>query len=318
MAIKMLFDTDPGVDDAMALLLALVSPELEVVGVTTVFGNHEVAQTTRNAVRVLEAMSRDAVPVVAGAAGPLVRPKRSRVAFIHGEDGLGSEAPDPDERQAVDWPGGAAGFIVDTARAWPGERTLVAVGPLTNLALALALEPRLPTLVRQVVIMGGAVDVPGNASPVAEANIIGDPEAAARVLGAGWPVVLVGLDVTLRTQMSAAYLRQLAAAGTPAAELIGRIVPVYFKFYTEMVGLPGLPTHDPSAVAYVLDPSLFRVERVRLHVETEGRCAGQTVADRRKRNVWPGLPEVDVCVGVDSERLLALFRDRIGGQEPSA
>ncbi len=313
MPIKMLFDTDPGVDDAMALLLALASPEIELVGVTTVFGNHGTEQTTRNAVRVLEAAGRTEVPVVAGAAVPLVRPKRGHVSFIHGADGLGGDRPDHDDRRGLDWPGAAPGFIVDMARLHPGELTLVAVGPLTNLALAVQLEPRLPSLVKQVVVMGGAVDVAGNASPVAEANIISDPEGAKRALGAGWPLVMAGLDVTLKTQMSAAYLRDMAATGTPAAAFIDRIVPVYFNFYTEMVGLPGLPTHDPSAIAYVLDPSLFQVERVRLHVETEGRCAGQTVADRRRRNPWADLPEVDVCVGVDSEPLLRLFRERIGG-----
>jgi purine nucleosidase len=241
-----------------------------------------------------------------------VRPRREHVTFIHGVDGLGGDVPDTVERTPATWPGGAAGFIVDTARAHPGEVTLVAVGPLTNLALALLLEPRLPRLVRQVIVMGGAVMVPGNASPVAEANLISDPEAAARVMGAGWPVVLVGLDVTLQTLMSAGYLRDLTGAGTPAAAFIGRIVPIYFDFYTGRVGLPGLPTHDPSAVAYALEPGLFQVERVRLHVETEGRCAGQTVAARRPHH-WPDLPEVDVCLGVDSARLLALFRERLGG-----
>src|SRR5687767_11843530 len=147
MTTKIIFDTDPGVDDAMALLLALASPELEVVGVTTVFGNHGTVQTTRNAVRILEAAGRMDIPVVAGAAGPLVRPKRGHVGFIHGEDGLGGERPDVEERPGTTWPGGAAGFIVDQARAQPGELTLVAVGPLTNLALAVQLEPRLPSLV---------------------------------------------------------------------------------------------------------------------------------------------------------------------------
>jgi uridine nucleosidase len=311
--IPMLYDTDPGVDDAMALLLALRSPEVDLLGVTTVFGNHDVEQTTRNALRVLEAAGRSEVPVVAGSSVPLVRPRRPHVSFIHGEDGLGGSTPDGVERRGRPWPGGAAGFIADTARDRPGEVTLVAVGPLTNLALALQLEPRLPSLVRQVVVMGGAVDVPGNASPVAEANIFCDPEAARRVMGAGWPLTLVGLDVTLRTQMSGDYLRELAASGTPEAEFIGRIVPVYYRFYTEMVGLPGLPTHDPSAMAYALDPSLFRVERVALHVETEGRCAGQTVADRRRVVRWPDLPEVNVSVGVDAAGVLKLFRERVGG-----
>ena len=315
--IPMIFDTDPGVDDAMALILALASPEIHLLGVTTVFGNNAVSQTTRNALRILEASGRAGavdVPVVAGAAEPLVRPKRTHVSFIHGVDGLGGETPDLEDRAATTWAGGAAGFIADTVRAHPGEVTLVAVGPLTNLALALLLEPRLPSLVKQVVIMGGAVDCPGNATPVGEANLVSDPEAAARVLGAGWqqPVVMVGLDVTLQTQMTAAYLRDLAATGTPSAQFIGRITPVYYRFYTELVGLPGMPNHDPSALAYVLDPTLFQVERVRLHVETQGRCAGQTVPDRRRRNQWPDLPEVDVCLGVDSDRFLALYRERVG------
>jgi inosine-uridine nucleoside N-ribohydrolase len=189
----------------------------------------------------------------------------------------------------------------------------VAVGPLTNLALALLLEPELPRLVRRVVVMGGAVAFPGNISPVAEANIFKDPEAAASVLGAGWPVTLVGLDVTMRTVMSADYLEALERCGTPAARLVGQIVPVYLRSYRERYGLDGIPTHDPSAMAWAIAPALFRAERLPVHVETQGRCAGQTVVDWRRQ--WEDLPPVEVCLEVDSDRLLGLFHERLSAAD---
>jgi purine nucleosidase len=306
---KIIFDTDPGVDDAMALLFGLASPELEVVGVTTVFGNVEVAQTTRNALHVVEVGGRPDIPVVAGAAHALERPMLERKFYIHGRDGLGGAAPQAEGRPAMAWEGGAAGFIANTALAQPGEITLVAVGPLTNLALAVQREPALAVAVKRVIIMGGAVYCRGNASPVAEANIFNDPHAAATVFGAGWPVTLVGLDVTMRTIMSNHYLEELARAGRPATDFISRIVPAYQDGYRRRQTLDGIPTHDPSAMAYAVDASLFHTQRVPLYVELEGRCAGQTVADIYRQ--WTPLPEIDVCVDVDSSRLLALFRARL-------
>ncbi len=313
---KILFDTDPGVDDAMALLFALNSPELEVVGVTTVYGNAEVEQTTLNALRVLEVAGRTDIPVAAGAACPLVRPYRGKRGHIHGEDALGNTfLPTPSARP-LDLP--AAEYIIRTALAQPGEVTLVAVGPLTNLALAARLEPRVVPAVRQIVIMGGAAFVPGNASPVAEANLFNDPEAASIVFSAGWPLTMVGLDVTMRTVMTSDYLRQLfpppnhPLRSNPLTNFVARIVPVYLQSYRDRHRMDGIPTHDPSTIAYAIDPGLFRVERLPVYVETAGRCAGQTVPDRFRR--WDGLPEIDVCVEVDSPRLLALFKERM--QEP--
>src|SRR3990170_742714 len=169
---KILFDTDPGVDDAMALLFALRSPELEVVGVTTVYGNAEVEQTTRNALRVLDVAGRRDIPVASGAARPLVRAYRGKRSHIHGEDALGNTFLPPPSTRPLDI--AAADFIVRIALAQPGEITLVAVGPLTNLALAARLDPRVVSVVRQVIVMGGAAFVPGNASPVAETNIFSD------------------------------------------------------------------------------------------------------------------------------------------------
>ena len=305
---KIIFDTDPGVDDSMALLLALASPELDVLGVTTVFGNSSVEHTTHNALRVLEVGGRPEVPVVAGAAQPLAR-LRGRPSSVHGADGLGNSGWPPAARAATSWPGGAAGFIADTILAHPGEVTVVAVAPLTNLAQAVANAPGIVSAVRRVIVMGGAVFRPGNVSPVAEANIHNDPEAARLVLGAGWPVTLVGLDVTLRTLMSDAYLDDLGRAGRPVTDFLTHILPVYRQAYRARGFRNGIPTHDPSAMAAAIDPTLFQTQRVPLYVETEGRCAGQTVADPDRQ--WAPLPEIDVCVGVDSDRLLTLFRARL-------
>jgi purine nucleosidase len=307
---KILFDTDPGVDDAMALLLALASPELELLGVTTVFGNSTVEQTTRNAQPVLEVGGRPDVPVVAGAGQPLARP-RGRKSSVHGDDGLGNIGLPPSNREPVAWQGGAAGFIAETILAHPGEVTLVAVAPLTNLAQAVQQTPAIAAAVRRVIVMGGAVFRPGNVSPVAEANFHNDPEAARVVLGAGWPVTLVGLDVTMRTIMSDAYLDDLARLGRPATDFLARIWPVYRQAYHTRYALNGIPTHDPSAMAAAIDPTLFHTQRLPLFVEVEGRCAGQTVADPYR--LWAPLPEVEVCTDVDSARLLALFRSRMAG-----
>jgi inosine-uridine nucleoside N-ribohydrolase len=322
---KILIDTDPGVDDAMALLFALCSPELEVVGVTTVYGNAEVEQTTRNALCVLEIAGRADIPVVAGAARPLARAYRGRRVHVHGEDALGNTFLPPPSARPLDI--AAADFIVRTALAQPGEITLVAVGPLTNLALAVRLDPRVVAAVRQVVVMGGAAFVPGNASPVAETNLFADPEAASIVFSAGWPLTMIGLDVTMRTVMTSHYLDHLFPSSPhplhpfhPLTNFLSRILPIYLQSCRERHGLNGIPMHDPSAVAYAIDPGLFRVERLRVFVETSGPNAGQTVPDRPRQ--WDGpsagsgqaLPEIDVCVEVDTPRLLALFEERMLGR----
>jgi uridine nucleosidase len=305
--VKIIFDTDPGIDDSMALLLALASPELEVVGVTTVFGNNSVDKLTLNALRILEVAGRSDIPVAQGAGTPLVRAYRGRGEDVHGEDGLGNtNLPLPAGKALAE---SAAAFIVRTVCAQPGEITLVAVGPLTNLALALKLEPRLPTLVKQVIVRGGAAHVPGNISPVAEANIYNDPEAANLVFSARWPLTMVGLDVTTRTVMTRAYFDSVLAVRNPRTEFLEQVTPFYFKFYAWLYKLDGVFTHDPSAIGYAIDPTLFQTENVPIYVETQGNCAGQTVPDPFRSYATGG--EVTVCVGVDSERLLALFKERL-------
>lgn len=305
---KILIDTDPGIDDSMAILLALRSPELQVVGLTSVFGNTDAPVTAQNALRLVEWEGNQTIPVAQGSNVPLVIPPRSHGKMVHGVDGMGgADLPLP-RSKLVNL--SAAELIVSTVLANPGEITLVPIGPLTNIALALRLQPRIAALVKRVALMGGAATVPGNASPVAEANLHNDPEAAQIVFGADWEVTMVGLDVTHKTIMSRAYLTALLRVRNPATDLIRRIVPFYQAFFSKVGGFgDGIPTHDPSAIAYLIDPSLFHVERIPVWVETQGHCAGQTVPDRRRQ--WQDVPEIQVCLEVDSNRLLELFRERI-------
>ncbi len=304
---KFIYDTDPGVDDSMAFFLAMASPELELVGVTTVFGNGGTRVTTENALRLVERVERTDIPVVRGAERPLLHPYSGHGAMVHGADGLGnSQMPAP---QGSPTAGRAASFIVDTVLAAPGEVTLIAVGPLTNLALAVSLEPDIVPAVREVIIMGGAANRGGNASPVAEANIHNDSAAANIVFHAGWPLTMVGLDVTTATIMSPAYLEELGQTGNVATDFIARIVPFYLQFHQKQ-GVDGIFVHDSSAITYALDPSVFRSEQayVDVCVSRDG-LNGQTTPDWREQ--WQKPPNVNVCLGVDDARLKDLYRERV-------
>ena len=310
MATKILIDTDPGIDDTMAILFALRSPELEVVGLTSVFGNTNITTTSQNALRLVELEGHGDIPVAMGAGNPLINPIASLGEFVHGPDGMGGINLPPPAGKVL--PVSAARFIVDTILSHPHEITLVPVGPLTNIALALHLEPRIAELAKEVVIMGGAAFVPGNASPVGEANILNDPHAAAVVFGAPWQVTMVGLDVTMQCTMTRDYLANLGQGGNPATDLIRRVIPTYQQFHDKTYGLGGdIHTHDPSAVAFVVDRALFETQRLSLYVETQGLCAGQTIPDQLGQ--WDGLPEVDVCRAVDAPRLLELYLERLTG-----
>ena len=304
---RILIDTDPGVDDSMAILLAFASPEVQVEGLATVFGNTGVDITTKNALRLVELAGRPDVPVAAGAEKPLLRPFTGQGWHVHGKNGLGEvEFPEPkgqpDKRRA-------AQFIIDTIMANPGEITLVPLGPLTNVALAVATEPRIAQNVKEVVLMGGAANVPGNASPVAEANIRNDPEAAHIVFHAGWPLTMVGLDVTRQSVMTRDYLERLRGANNRWTDFIYAITKHYLDFHRS-IGIDGMPVHDSSALAYVIDPTLFETKHVYTDVDHQSpHHHGQTVPDwRGQREIEPN---VNVCVGVDHERFLELYRQRL-------
>jgi inosine-uridine nucleoside N-ribohydrolase len=308
---KIIIDTDPGVDDAMAIFLALRSPEVSVIGLTTIFGNVHTDLATVNALRLLEIAGRSDIPVAHGAGAPLTRAYAGPVPFIHGDDGQGNVHLPPASSQAISQ--SAAEFMVEQILQAPGEITLVPVGPLTNIALALQLEPRIAGLVHEVVLMGGNALVPGNTSPAAEANIHNDPEAADIVFAAGWSVTMVGLDVTEQTVMNGDHLRTLEQSGNPCAQHLARITPFYQQFTLDS-GIDGFYIHDSAAVAYVIDPSLFEVQRWPVRVETQGISVGKTWPEThvgRTHPDWAGRPRVNVCTGVNADRLVALILDRL-------
>ncbi len=306
--VKVIIDTDPGVDDSMAILFAIRSPEIEVVGLTTVFGNASIDNATANAL-TLVGLAGASIPVARGAGHPLVKDLRPPPTFVHGADGLGEVGRQRPVGEVVEQTG--AEFIVDMARRFPGEITLVPVGPLTNIALALAIEPRLPELIKEVVLMGGAAGVEGNVTPVAEANIFGDPQAADIVFSAPWKVTMVGLDVTTRVRMTDEILERIAAADPEFGEFIYAISRYYKRFYESRGVYGGFHVHDPSAIAYVIAPDLFETRTGRVRVDSTGLAAGQTIATYGTPpefwTAWFEAPDVDVCVGVDADRFLELY-----------
>lgn len=271
---KVLLDCDPGIDDALALAFGCGHPGIGLCGVTTVAGNVGLATTTANALAVLEFAGCGEVPVVAGSAAPLLRPL-SDGAQVHGATGLGAaRLPAPQARARG---GHAVDFLIDTIGAAPGEITLVATGPLTNVALAVRREPRIVSQVAGFVIMGGSAGR-GNVTPAAEFNIGWDPEAAAIVFRAGWRVTMVGLDVTLQALATAAVRERMRGLGRLGSELL---LPG-LAGYRHQTELPGgdPPVHDVCALALVARPELFGCQPARVEVETAGRLtSGMTVTD---------------------------------------
>lgn len=312
MARKIIIDTDPGVDDAMAIFMALRSPELEVIGLTTIFGNVETHLATKNALRLLEIAGRTDIPVARGADHPLAGSFLGPVPFVHGDDGQGNLHLPPPKTKAIS--GSAAAFIVEQVMKAPGEITLVPIGPLTNIALALRLEPQIAANVKEIVIMGGNAVEPGNATPAAEANIHNDPEAADVVFGASWSVTMVGLDVTHKIVMTPEHAAAYDKATHPMGQHVSKIIPFYRKFFEEYHGMRGMFTHDPSTIAYLINPALFQTKQWPIRVETQGFGRGKTwpaINDKRMLAPWKDRPRVNVCVGVDADKVIDLVLERL-------
>jgi inosine-uridine nucleoside N-ribohydrolase len=321
---KVIFDTDPGSDDAMALMLALNSSELDVRAITVVPGNVTAQQGLENALRMASLANRCDIPVAAGAQHPLFQ-KLITAEFWHGKNGLANVELPPgkckvDARFGPD-------LIIEMVHAAPHELTLVPVGPLTNIALAVLKDPSIVPLVKEVILMGGSIGG-GNVNAAAEANIYNDPEAAQIVFQAGWPLTMVGLDVGDKTLLTRKHLAQLAQSHGPMNDFIYQVAS-YLVDLSEKFGSAGTPMYDPLAVGVAIDATLVKAPAMHVDVETRGEFTrGETVANRHgyvERNVLHGdryviegadkvEPNAKVCTDVEAERFLQLFVSRIRGK----
>lgn len=316
MPTPLIIDTDPGIDDALALLLALSSPEVRVEAVTIVGGNVGLERCVRNALLTIEASgAREPPPVAAGAAGPLVG-QAVDAAHVHGDDGLGGASdrwPAP-KLEPTSVP--AVELMLETIKRRPGRVTLVALGPLTNLAIAFRFAPEVFSRVGRIVVMGGSLAYGGNTTPAAEYNFYADPEAARVVVRSGLPVTLVGLDATSEVLLEREpFERRAAASSRTAAQFARDILGTYFDIAESGRGKGGCYLHDPLAVGAAIDPSLVKTEAFHADVETAGELTrGALVADRRltTRRRSPG-GSVEIAVEADAARFVELFVSRICG-----
>ena len=313
----LLIDCDTGIDDALALLYACASPEAEIVGVGCVAGNVELPHIVHNTLAVLELAGRGDIEVAAGREAPIARPLRT-AGDTHGPTGLGyAELPAP---AAAPGPRDAAQMIIDHARERPGEITLVTLGPLSNVAVALQREPELPRLLRRLVMMVGAYRSPGNTAPTMEWNAGVDPEGLQATIE-GWAAtdaprpIAFGLDVTERAKMTPDHLRRLGQAADdgshPMVDFVEDALRFYFEFHRQYDGFYGAFIHDALVVAAALDPSLARTEPQTVEVELDGRwTTGETVTDWRRQ--WGREPNLDIAVTADDGLFFERFVERVG------
>ena len=307
-----ILDTDPGIDDALAFLLVFNSPEVKVEAVTTVAGNVNHTKTHRNAKKLLEFIGATDVPVCAGAEKPLIR-VMSHAEEFHGKTGLGdAELPEPtiptDPRNAVE-------MILEKADELGKKLTLVAIGPLTNIASALLADPTLPEKVDKLVIMGGAYNLTpyglGNANAVAEFNIWHDPEAAKIVFNSGLPIVAAGLDTTTHPdyRMSVEMFNEIKAKQDRRSKLVVDLCRSLVEKFN------GFSLHDPQALAYVIDPTMFKTEKYKVDIEVHGELTqGMTVVERRYYRRVKEDTNTEIIVAVDAKRFLGLIMDRVTGE----
>jgi purine nucleosidase len=305
---RMILDTDPGIDDAMAILFALRRPGIRLEALTTVFGNTDVDTATVNALRILELAGRGDIPVARGAGRSLLKPFVKAADHVHGKNGLGDiDLPEPKVRPVDET---ASDLIIRMARENPGEIMLCPVGPITNVAVALSRAPEIAGLLKEIVVMGSTIFHPGIQgipTPFADANFWNDPEAAQIVLRSGAKITLVGMDVTMQVLLTIAMRQTIARDGGPVGRKLMEISEFYVNSYATMYpGIAGCGMHDPLAVAIAEDRSLVRTERMCVDIELAGTLTrGMAVADRRGTAI--GRQNAEVCLEVDTARFNNLF-----------
>lgn len=305
--IPLVIDTDPGIDDALAILLALASPEVDLRLVTTVHGNVDLALTTENALRVLHLAGRSDVPVAAGAQGALIHPQPERAGHVHGAEGLGGVQLPPSPARVDPRP--AVTALAELLMSSPEPVTVAPIGPLTNIALLLAVHPEAAARIDRLVVMGGSAGHGGNVTAAAEFNIWSDPEAAAAVFGSTIPTVMVGLDVTMPTVLTEAGIARFAAAG-PIGATAAAILEQYLDHARDVYGTAGVVVHDALALTEAIAPGTVGTVRRDVVVDTTlGSGRGQTVVDRRSVSASP--TAVEVAETVDSAAAVEFLVSRL-------
>ncbi|GMP54933.1 hypothetical protein CsSME_00019923 [Camellia sinensis var. sinensis] len=312
---KIIIDTDPGIDDAMAIFVALRSPEVEVIGLTTIYGNVYTTLATRNALHLLEVAGRTDIPVAEGSHVTITKGTKLRIAdFVHGADGLGNQNFPPPEGKPIEQ--SAAAFLVQQANLYPGKVTVVALGPLTNIALAIQLDPAFAKIIGQIVVLGGAFAVNGNVNPAAEANIFGDPDAADIVFTSGADVLAVGINVTHQVVLTDTDRDKLAQSGGKFAHYLCKILDVYFSYHRDSYCMKGVYLHDPTALLAAVNPSLITYTEGIVRVQTIGITRGLTLFYNKQKRFaevteWLDKPSVKVAVTVDAPSVLKLVMERL-------
>ncbi|XP_012459620.1 probable uridine nucleosidase 2 isoform X2 [Gossypium raimondii] len=312
---KIIIDTDPGIDDAMAIFVALRSPEVEVIGLTTIYGNVYTTLATRNALHLLEVADRTDIPVAEGSHVTITKGTKLRIAdFVHGADGLGNQNFPPPEGKPIDM--SATDFLVEQANLYPGKVTVVALGPLTNIALAIQQDSSFVKNIGQIVLLGGAFAVNGNVNPAAEANIFGDPDAADIVFTSGADVLAVGINVTHQVILTDSDRETLASSNGKFAQYLLKILEVYFNYHHDAYSTKGVYLHDPTAMLAAINPSLITYVEGAVRVQTNGITRGLTLLYNKQKRFaeiteWSDQPSVKVAVTVDAPAVLKLVLERL-------
>ncbi|MEW7289177.1 nucleoside hydrolase [Aquimarina sp. 2304DJ70-9] len=315
---KLIIDTDPGVDDSMAIQLALASKEFKILGLTTVFGNVNIDLATTNTLRLLQLANRTEIPVAKGASKPLKGKFMGGVPFVHGDDGQGNTWRRPSILSPINTP--ADEFIIEQVLKFPKQVTIAALGPLTNLALALSKKPEIQKMVKEVIFMGGNAFCAGNATPAAEANMYSDPNAADIVLGAKWPITMIGLDVTHKTILSKETIEEISEFDSPLNNHIAEAYQFYQDFFIKVNKIDGTYVHDSSVFVYLINKNIYQTVSYPVRVETqECLSKGKTwpslgESDHEERialKPWKNRPKVTICIDVDHQKAIELLKIRL-------